>query len=183
MKLRYCILAAAAALGFANVVKATDDFEANIVRSDISWHGIGGGVQINHRTFIVQGPLIQAWQRTPVNPSYQDFLYVKGVFDCQQWSFRAVTIMFSNGQYQDLSDPAIFPEPGTQPYNTLNTLCGAYGYHRAPGQMRQALPPPPAPVKRAVIDGKEVKLVSSPRRGVLRIDYMDGSYELRGPAK
>ncbi|WEL95571.1 hypothetical protein [Xanthomonas phage vB_XooS_NR08] len=70
--------------------------------------------------------------------------------------------MFSNGQYQDLSDPAIYPEPGTQPYNTLNTLCGAYGYHRKPGQMRQALPHPPAPVKRAVIDGKEVKLVSSP---------------------
>lgn len=111
-------------------------FEIRSLTSDRGWHGVGGSVQVHQPTLEFSPPWVGIWQRSAREDRYGDWMYVKVLINCQEWSqipFATLDDDLNMVLLSDLTgeDPvARWPEPGTEPYRTMTAVCGLYGYVR-----------------------------------------------------
>lgn len=100
------------------------------------WHGVGGNVQVHQPTLDAAPPWIGAWERSPIGDQYGDWMYVKILINCEQWSqipfatLDADDNMVLIGDLTGEMSAAVWPQPGTEPFRTMTAVCGLYGYSR-----------------------------------------------------
>jgi len=123
---------------------SAQSLEIRSLLSDRGWHGVGGNVQVHQPTLEFSAPWVGTWQRGPRGDRYGDWSYVKVLINCQEWSqipFATLDDDLNMVLLSDLTgdDPvARWPEPGTEPYRTMTSICALYGYVRP----KQAKPVP-----------------------------------------
>lgn len=110
--------------------------EVRRVLQDYSWHGVGGGTQVQQSTIEFSEPWVGIWERTPVGNRYGDWLYVKLLINCEQWTQIPFATLDRDNNFGLIEDilgvqpQMMWPEPGTEPYRTMTAVCGLYGYQR-----------------------------------------------------
>lgn len=106
------------------------------VLQDRGWHGVGGNVQVHQPTLDAMLPWVGVWERSAINNQYGNWLYVKVLINCEQWSQIPFAALDRDSNYVligDLTgeDPvAVWPEPNTEPHRTMTAVCALYGYTR-----------------------------------------------------
>lgn len=140
----WLLILLAATLFLANSpVARAQSLEIRSLLADRGWHGVGGAVQVHQPTLEASLPWVGVWERSARSGRYGDWMYVKVLINCDQWSQVAFATLDDDLNFvliADLtgSDPTQhWPEPGTEPYRTMTSVCGLYGYTR---QRLQPLP-------------------------------------------
>lgn len=122
---------------------SAQSLEIRSLLADRGWHGVGGAVQVHQPTLEASLPWVGVWERSARSGRYGDWMYVKVLINCDQWSQVAFATLDDDLNFVLLSDltgsdpTQHWPEPGTEPYRTMTSVCGLYGYTR---QRRQPLP-------------------------------------------
>lgn len=140
------MLAVIAVLILSTQLVRAQSLEIRSLLADRGWHGVGGDVQVHQPTLEFSPPWVGVWERSARSGRYGDWMYVKVLINCQQWSQVAFATLDDDLNFvliSDLtgSDPTQhWPEPGTEPHRTMTAVCALYGYTR----QRQAWKPAPA---------------------------------------
>lgn len=123
---------------------SAQSLEIRALLSDRGWHGVGGNVQVHQPTLEASLPWVGVWERSARGDRYGDWMYVKVLINCEQWSqipFATLDSDFNFVLMADITgdDPVSrWPEPGSEPYRTMTAVCGLYGYQR----QRESKPQP-----------------------------------------
>lgn len=136
--LRNLVLAMLAILAVCIAVAPAraQSLEIRALLADRGWHGVGGAVQVHQPTLEFSPPWVGVWERSARSNRYGDWMYVKVLINCQEWSQVAFGTLDDDLNFvliSDLtgSDPqSHWPEPGTEPYRTMTSVCALYGYTR-----------------------------------------------------
>lgn len=110
--------------------------EVRRVLLDRGWHGVGGNTQVHQLTIEHDAPWVGVWERSPAGQHYGQWLYVKVLMNCEQWTQIPFATIDRDANYVLMEDaigsaPQLtWPEPGTEPYRTMTAVCGLYGYTR-----------------------------------------------------
>lgn len=111
--------------------------EVRMLLADRGWHAIGGGVQAHQPTLEYQAPYVGVWERSPQGDRYGAWMYVRVLFNCQQWSYTPIAVLDDEQitYLEALTDAAPvprWPERGTVPDQVMTAVCGLYGYTHHP---------------------------------------------------
>lgn len=123
---------------------SAQSLEIRSLLSDRGWHGVGGSVQVHQPTLEASLPWVGVWERSARGDRYGDWMYVKVLINCEQWSQIPFATLDSDYNFVLMADitgddpVSRWPEPGTEPYRTMTSICGLYGYVRP----REAVPAP-----------------------------------------
>lgn len=115
---------------------SAQSLEIRSLLSDRGWHGVGGSVQVHQPTLEASLPWVGVWERSARGDRYGDWMYVKVLINCEQWSQILFATLDSDYNFVLMADitgddPASrWPEPGTEPYRTMTSICALYGYVR-----------------------------------------------------
>lgn len=130
------MLGVVAVLVLSTQLVRAQSLEIRSLLADRGWHGVGGDVQVHQPTLEASLPWVGIWQRSARGNRYGDWMYVKVLINCEQWSqipFATLDADWNMVLMADITgeDPvAVWPEPGTEPYRTMSAVCGLFGYQR-----------------------------------------------------
>lgn len=150
MKIRtaWFLLGVITALLFVLALPAkAQSWEVRQLLQDRAWHGVGGNTQVHQPTVEHDAPWVGVWERSPIGNQYGEWLYVKVLMNCEQWTLIPFGTLDQDDNFGLIEDvlgerPQImWPEPGTEPYRTMTAVCGLFGYQRG----RPIPPMQPAP--------------------------------------
>lgn len=111
-------------------------WEVRQLLQDRAWHGVGGNTQVHQPTVEHSAPWVGVWERSPIGNQYGQWLYVKVLMNCEQWTLIPFGTLDRDHNFQLMADmighepQLLWPEPGTEPYRTMTAVCGLYGYQR-----------------------------------------------------
>lgn len=131
------MLAVVAVLALSTQLVRAQSLEIRSLTSDRGWHGVGGDVQVHQPTLEFSPPWVGVWERSARSGRYGDWMYVKVLINCQQWSQVAFATLDDDWNMVLISDltgrdpQSHWPETGTEPYRTMTAVCALYGYTRA----------------------------------------------------
>lgn len=139
------MLAVVAVLILSTQLLRAQSLELRSLTSDRGWHGVGGNVQVHQPTLEFSPPWVGVWERSARSNRYGDWMYVKVLINCQQWSQVAFATLDDDWNMVLISDltgrdpQSHWPEADTEPYRTMTSVCALYGYART----KQAWKPTP----------------------------------------
>lgn len=115
---------------------SAQSLEIRSLLSDRGWHGAGGTVQVHQPTLEASLPWVGAWERSARGERYGDWMYVKVLINCEQWSQIPFATLDSDYNFVLMADitgddpVSRWPEPGSEPYRTMTSICALFGYQR-----------------------------------------------------
>lgn len=121
---------------------SAQSLEIRSLLSDRGWHGVGGSVQVHQPTLEASLPWVGVWERSARGDRYGDWMYVKVLINCEQWSQIPFATLDSDYNFVLMADitgddpVSRWPQPGSEPYRTMTSICALYGYVRP----REAVP-------------------------------------------
>ncbi|NEK74944.1 MAG: hypothetical protein G3W63_19485 [Xanthomonas euvesicatoria] len=127
------MLGVVAVLAYSPTASA-QSLEIRSLTSDRGWHGVGGGLQVHQPTLEVSPPWVGVWQRSARSNRYGDWIYIKVLINCQQWSQIVFATLDEDLNFVLMSDVTgaelkpTWPDAGTIPDRTITAVCGLYGF-------------------------------------------------------
>lgn len=133
----WLLIVLAAVLLLANSpIASAQSLEIRSLLADRGWHDVGGSVQVHQPMLEASLPWVGVWERSARGERYGDWMYVKVLINCDQWSQIPFATLDSDFNFVLLADitgddpVSRWPEPGTEPYRTMTSICALYGYVR-----------------------------------------------------
>lgn len=130
------MLGVVAVLALSTQLVRAQSLEIRSLLSDRGWHGVGGSVQVHQPTLEASLPWVGVWERSARGERYGDWMYVKVLINCEQWSQIPFATLDSDYNFVLLADitgddpVSRWPDPGSEPYRTMTSICGLFGYQR-----------------------------------------------------